>query len=188
MLKPYSLFLLLPLSLALLLISYSVSADIKQINQASFFGLKLLDSDISKVRDQLWNIGGFKQARSTKRKRAIDKFFISYHVKDTYYIEFRYTSSGKLLSAKRLYKPQSIHFKNKRTPIQTREIALDLIAELGQPTQITTVAGFRPYSKFKWETDKIKVIIDREGSEYSGNVFISYQVKTDPYFVASLEP
>lgn len=184
MLKPLPLFLLLFLPL----FSGFASADVKKINQASFFGLTILDSDISQVRDQLWNIGGFKQARSTKRKRAIDKFFISYQAKDTYYIEFRYTSAGKLLSAKRLYRPQSIHFKNKRTAIQTREIALDLIKELGPPTQVKRIAGHRSYSTFEWETDKIKVIVDREGSEYLGNVFISYQVKTDPYFVAAVKP
>jgi len=176
---------ILPLLLLLPFSSYSL-ADIEKINNSSFFGLKLLDSDINKVRQQLWAIGGFKQANSTKQKRAIDKFFISYQVKDSYYLEFRYTNSGKVLSAKRLYKMQSIHLNNSMKDITTKELASNLINTLGQPTKIKHIHGSRPYPTYEWETDKIKIIIDREGSDFLGKAFVSYVIKTDPYFVAPI--
>lgn len=183
---------MLRLTISLFLIScftYAYSAsNTEKINNASFFGIKILESNVDSVKTQLWNIGGFTQARSTQNKRAIDKFFISYQARDSYYIKFRYTSNGKLISAKRLYRPNSIHFKNKHGFIQTSDVARKLMKDLGQPTQIITRTNpIRPYSKYKWETDKLTIIIDRVGSQYLGNVFILYKVKTDPYFVASVE-
>ncbi len=117
--------------LSLLFLPVPALADIEKINNASLFGISILDSNVNKVREQLWNIGGFNQAQSTKKKRAFDKFFPSYKAKDSYFIEFKYTSSGKLLSAKRLYKPQSIGFKNKRSRIKTKEVALELVEQIG---------------------------------------------------------
>ncbi len=179
MLKPIQL-LILPI----FFISPSVSSDVEKINQASFLGLPVLKTDVNKVRDQLWDIGGFVQARSTKQKRSVDIFFMSYRLKDSYKIEFTYRSAGDLLSIRRLYLPQSIFHKNKRTYIQTREIANDLSEQLGKPTKIRRVSGnSRAYSAYEWETDKLKITLDREGSEYLGNIFVSYQVKKDPYFV-----
>lgn len=168
---------------SLFLFSSSVIADIERINNATFFGISVIDSDVNTIRKQLWDIGGFNQARSSKKKRAFDKFFPSYQAKDSYFIEFRYTSTGELLSAKQLFKPLSLDFKNKRSRIKTKEVALDLIEQLGQPTRIITVGGSRAYSSYEWETDKLKIKVDREGAEFLGNVFLSYKIKTDPYFV-----
>lgn len=166
-----------------------LKASEEKINQASFLGLSILNSDLIKVRTQLWSIGGFTQARSTKQKRAIDKFFTNYQLKDSYYIEFRYLSDGKLLSAKRQYRPQSIHFNNRHDAIKTLEVAEELSKSLGDPTNVLTKswAGLPSYQAYIWETDLIKITLDRQGNDKLGNIFVLYQVKTDPYFIALAE-
>lgn len=67
----------------LMLSATLLKASEEKINQASFLGLSILNSDLNKVRTQLWSIGGFTQARSTKQKRAVDKFFTTYQLKET---------------------------------------------------------------------------------------------------------
>ncbi len=178
------------ITIILLMTAPIVKSDEAKINKVSFLGIPILSANLDDVRSQLWSIGGFNQARSTKQKRAIDKFFPSYRLQDSYYIEFRYLSSGNLFSAKRQYRPQSTHFQNKQTPISTRAVAAELSQSLGPPTSMRTpsTASAENYSAFIWETDKVKITVDRKGSEIFGDVFVLYEVKTDPYFVAKVDP
>ncbi|MDG6778019.1 hypothetical protein QCB44_04775 [Thiomicrorhabdus sp. zzn3] len=161
------------------------------LNEVKLLGIKLSDAGLNQVRQHLWDIGGFQQARSTVRQRNIDKFFTWSRLRDSYYVEFRYNHAGKVTSAKRLYRPYSIEASNRRTAISTREVALGLIAELGQPHQVMRKGwgGTLSYSSFIWEDDKMKITVDREGSELLGNVFVEYQVKTQSeYDVAQAAP
>lgn len=156
------------------------------VKDTPFLGLKLVGQDLNGVRNQLWDIGGFLQDRSTVRQRNVDKFFAWSNIRDSYYVEFRYNNAGKVVSAKRLYRPNSILNANKRTPIETRDVALGIIAQAGQPTQVIRKGwgGSPSYRSYIWKDDDLTIIVDREGSEIYGNVFVEYIVnQQDPFFV-----
>ncbi len=157
------------------------------LSAVRFLGLELKSADLNKVREHLWAIGGFDQARSTVRQRNIDKFFTKSRIRDSYYVEFHYNNAGNVTSVKRLYRPYSTENSNRRTAISTKEVALQLIPDLGQPVQVETKGwgGTLTYSSYRWEDDTMSVVIDREGSEKLGNVFVEYTVKTEsPYAIA----
>jgi len=160
------------------------------LSKATILGIEPTSYNIDKVREHLWNIGGFLQARSTIRQRNVDKFFTWSRIRDSYYVEFRYNHIGNVTSVKRLYRPYAIEQSNRRSAISTKDVALPLIAELGQPhaTQRKGWGGTLAYSSFVWEDDNIKIVVDREGSEKLGNVFVEYTVKNEsPYAIAQLE-
>ena len=174
------------ITIALILNSFFLTPSWAAVKDVSFLGMKLLEQDLNGVRNQLWNIGGFLQDPSTTKQRNIDKFFTWSNIRDSYYVEFRYDNAGKVASAMRLYRPESILNANKRTPIETRDIALEIIAQIGQPTQVIRKGwgGSPSYRSYIWKDDELTVIVDREGSEIYGNVFVKYIVnKVDPYFV-----
>lgn len=156
------------------------------IDQVRLLGLTLVDNDLNVVRRQLWNIGGFLQARSTVKQRNVDKFFTWSRIRDSYYVEFRYDHSGKITSAKQLFRPASIELVNRYSDIKTREVAQELIDQIGQPTSIQRKGwgGTPNYTAYTWQGDQLTIVVDREGSDRYGNVFIKYTVKRDPYFVA----
>ena len=182
----------LSLFACLILSSHSVNANDDQaapgnsLKETEFLGLKLIEADINKVRAHLWDIGGFLQAKTTIRQRNIDKFFTWSTIQDSYHVVFRYNHAGKVVSVKRLYRPYSTENSNRRTAISTREVALKLIEQLGQPSRIETKGwgGMPSYPSYTWQDESMKVVVDREGSEYLGNVFVKYTVKTQkPYAV-----
>ncbi|MBD3777267.1 MAG: hypothetical protein IE920_09060 [Thiotrichales bacterium] len=166
------------------------SSKTVDLGQVSVLGIKLMETEVKQVRDHLWAIGGFTQARSTLQQVNVDRFFSRSRWRDSYYVEFRYNSVGKVMSVKRLYRPYSIDNVNRRSPLSTREIALQLSKELGQPASIETRGwgGTLRYRSYRWEDDKMEVILDREGGEKLGNIFVEYRVKPQtpeqsPYYV-----
>lgn len=188
-----SFYWLLPLILWLPLNAQGQTAPSQTVdlNEVKLLGIKLSEAGLNKVRQHLWDIGGFQQAQSTVRQRNVDKFFTWSRIRDSYYVEFRYNNAGKVTSAKRLYRPYSLESSNRRSVISTREVVLELIPTLGQPHQVTRKGwgGTLSYSSFVWEDDKMKITVDREGSELLGNVFVEYQIKTQPlYDVAQATP
>jgi len=157
------------------------------LDQVTLLGIDLATADLNQVREQLWAIGGFMQARSTVRQRNVDKFFTWSRMRDSYYVEFRYNNLGKVTSVKRLYRPYSIEHQNRRTAITTDEVAEQLLADLGESPFMARKGwgGSLSYSSYRWEDDKIQILVDREGGEQFGNVFVRYTVKTQsPYAVA----
>lgn len=152
--------------------------------EAEFLGLKLLEADINSVRSHLWDIGGFLQAESTMRQRNIDKFYPWSTIRDSYHITFEYNHAGKVVSVTRLYRPYSTEANNSRDAISTREVALNMIESLGQPTNIQRKSwgGMPSYLSYIWKDDNLTITIDREGSEYLGNVFIKYTVNKNKRF------
>lgn len=156
------------------------------IDEVRFLGITLPDNNLNVVRRQLWDIGGFLQARSTVKQRNIDKFFTWSRIRESYYVEFRYDHAGKITSAKQLFRPASIELVNRYSDIKTREVAQQLIDQIGQPTRLERKGwgGTPNYTSYIWEGEKLTIVIDREGSDRFGNVFVKYTVKRDPYFVA----
>jgi len=161
-----------------------------ELKNVTILGIEPSSYNIAKVREHLWNIGGFLQARPTVRQRNIDKFFTWSRIRDSYYLEFRYNHIGNVTSVKRLYRPYSTEQTNRRSSITTKDVALKLITDIGQPhtTERKGWGGSLAYSSFIWEDDNMKIVVDREGSEKLGNVFIEYTVKNEsPYAIAQLE-
>ncbi|WP_178862394.1 hypothetical protein [Thiomicrorhabdus cannonii] len=163
--------------------------------QVSVLGIKLMETEVKQVRDHLWAIGGFTQARSTLQQVNVDRFFSRSRWRDSYYVEFRYNSVGKIMSVKRLYRPYSTETVNRRSALTTREIALQLVKELGQPAAVVSRGwgGSLRYPSYRWEDDKMEVILDREGGEKLGNIFVEYRVKPQtpeqsPYYVEAQPP
>lgn len=178
--------LLKTLTYSLILNTFLISSASSALKDTAFLGMKLTDLDYASVRTQLLGVGGFKQDRTTTQLRNVDKFFTSYNLRDSYYIEFRYNDAGNVVSVKRLYRPNSILNANKRTPIDTRDVAFSIIDQAGQPTQVLRKGwgGSPTYSAYIWKDEDLTIIVDREGSELYGNVFVEYIVnKQDPYFV-----
>ncbi|HHT00374.1 MAG TPA: hypothetical protein ENK73_05895 [Thiomicrospira sp.] len=161
-----------------------------ELINVTVLGIEPASYNIASVREHLWNIGGFFQARSTIRQRNVDKFFAWSRIRDSYYLEFRYNHIGNVTSVKRLYRPYSTEQSNRRSAISTKEVALKLISELGQPhsTQRKGWGGTLAYSSFVWEDDNMRIVVDREGGEKLGNVFVEYTVKKEsPYAIAQVE-
>ncbi len=157
---------------------------VKALNETEFLGLKLAEANINSVRSHLWDVGGFLQAKSTVKQRNIDKFYPWSSIRDSYYITFEYNHAGNVVSVTRLYRPYSTELNNKRSAITTKEVALKFISEYGQPTAIQTKGwgGSPSYPSYIWENETLRILIDREGSELYGNVFIRYEIKNNRRF------
>jgi len=160
----------------------AAKTETKAISEVTVLGIKLLTADLNEVRAQLWNIGGFLQAKSSVKQSNYDKFFPWSNTRDSYYVTFNYNHAGNITTVKRLYRPSSIEFSNRKTPIQTRDVALKLIQEIGQPTltQRKGWGGTLRYHAYTWEDENMTITIDREGSDKLGNVFIRYTLKNHP--------
>ena len=158
----------------------------KPLNEVEFLGLNLVQANLNTVRTHLWDIGGFLQAKSTVQQRNIDKFFPWSTIRDSYHVTFQYNHAGDVVSVKRVYRPYSLLNNNKRSPINTKDVALKLIPDLGQPTQTVGKGwgGGLSYPSYTWQDETMQISIDREGSEKLGNVYIEYVIKTkDRYAV-----
>lgn len=160
--------------------------DNKPVSEIKLLGINLLEANLTSIRQHLNNLGGFLQAKSTIKQTNTDKFFPWSNNRDSYYFQFRYNHAGKVTSVKRLYRPYSILQSNRRSAIQTKDIALELTKRLGQPTSIIRKGwgGTQNYTSYTWQDDKMTIKVDREGSELLGNVFVEYTVTVhDPYEV-----
>lgn len=160
------------------------------LTTVTVLGIEPTNFNLNQVREHLWNIGGFLQARSTIRQRNVDKFFTWSRIRDSYYLEVRYNHVGNITSIKRLYRPYSTEQSNRRSAITTREVALELVKQAGQPHKTVRKGwgGTLAYSSFEWEDDNIKIVVDREGSEKLGNIFVEYTVKNEsPFAIAQLK-
>ncbi len=160
------------------------------VSQVKFLGLELLSADVESVRSHFWDIGGFSQARATVRQRNVDKFFSWSRIRDSYYVQFRYNPSGKVISVKRLYRPYSQNSGQPNNEIHSGDIALELMQMIGPPTRILKKGwgSSQKYSAYTWQDEKLTIKIDREGGSKLGNTYIEYTVNTnDPFEVAQQE-
>lgn len=163
----------------------TMSRAVVPIKDITVLGISPMKATLNSVRYHLSSIGGFLQARSTYYQDNIDKFFTWSQIRDSYYVTFRYDAEGQVTSILRLYRFRSILNSNKLTPITTQEVAQKIIQQIGKPTQIIHKgsAGMPSYLAYIWKDDNITVMIDRQGGESLGHIFIKYIVnKVDPYF------
>jgi hypothetical protein len=156
----------------------------EEVDEVKLVGINLTEADVDTVRQHLWQIGGFTLARKSNGHN-IDKFFTRSRLEDSYYLRFRYDPQGKVTSAYRLFRPQSTHQSNQRGPIQTKDVARELIRDIGQPsrTEYKTWSGMPGYHAYTWEGDALTIRVDRVGSDPLGPVFIEYTLDRDPYEV-----
>lgn len=152
-------------------------------SQAKLVGLVVTEADMDKVRRHLNELGGFQQDRATVKHRNVDKFFTNSNLRDSYYIEFRYDANGKVVSAKRLYRPSAARLINEYRDLETQDIAREMIQSLGQPSRVQRKvrSGLPGYPAFFWQDEQITIQIDREGSDRYGPIFVEYRVNTDPF-------
>lgn len=154
------------------------------LKEVKFLGLPLITSKVEDVRQHLWKVGGFLQARSTVKQMNFDKFFTWSTIRDSYYVSFEYNHAGQIVKARRLYRPTSLENNNRHTPIETIDIARRLITDLGNPSSVERKGwgGSLSYRSYRWEDETMSVVVDREGSESLGNVFIEYRIKIHDRF------
>lgn len=154
---------------------------------ATLFGVALNGAVRDLINTQIKDIGGLRESRSTQLENNFDKYYPSFRKRQLYYVEFHYTPDGQLYSAKELFRPVSTRFENRLSPITTRQVAQKLSERIGQPSRIVrkTAEGTLDYNAYIWNGDKLKITVDRVGSEIYGNVFVLYQVKINPYLVAT---
>lgn len=158
-----------------------IAAESEKLKNVKIMGIDPYQADFKKVRKHFLELGGFWLSRDAFDHQHInlDKFYPWSNMRDSYYIAFNYNPAGKITSVKRVYRPYSKHF-NKRTALETRDIARHLIEELGQPTQIVRKGwgGMPTYPSYIWQNEQYEIRIDREGSEILGNVFVEYTLKS----------
>lgn len=175
--------LLIPVMLCLSTPSFS--AEPLAPKQVRFLGLEVANLTQKQVRQQLWQIGGFKFSRSSRHKHNIDKFFTQTRLEDSYSVTFYYNDLGEVTRFRRLYRPYSTRGDNNGRLANTQRIARALSKELG-PAQVQRKGwgGFHPYLSYSWQDEEVAIRIDRVGEHPMGDVFIEYQIKKhDPYTV-----
>ncbi|WP_127470925.1 hypothetical protein [Thiomicrorhabdus aquaedulcis] len=158
-----------------------------KVSEVKVLGLSLLSANKKDVSKHLNDLGGFTQERSTQGHNNISRFFPISNQRDSYDFTFRFNTAGSITSVKRLYRPYSLQHSNQRTPLQTKDIALSFITQIGQPSFINRKGNGGPntYLSYVWQDDQLKITVDREGSEKHGDVFVEYQVKgNDPFLLA----
>ncbi|PIQ03785.1 MAG: hypothetical protein CO158_00675 [Piscirickettsiaceae bacterium CG_4_9_14_3_um_filter_43_564] len=158
----------------------------KPIDQVTVVGINPLKQSLNSVRRHLWNIGGFKQATFSVRKRNVDKFFAVNRLLEIYYLEFYYDNAGRITTIYQLYRPTSHRFSESVIPTNTRDLAQKMMQQIGEPTRIEVKgsSGSPNYAAYIWQDDKITVKIDREDNDAFGNIFVQYTVnQRDPYLV-----
>lgn len=161
--------------------------DPQPIDQVTVMGINPLKHSLNSVRRHLWNIGGFKQAAFSVRKRNVDKFFSVTRATESYYLEFFYDNAGRITSIYQLYRPFTGRFSESKTALTTQALAKSLEQQIGPPTLTETKgsAGSPNYSAYIWQDDKITVKIDRQGNDAFGNIFVQYTVnQRNPYLVS----
>lgn len=180
----FKLILLLLIAWQFAIASSVHAATDKPLKDITFLGLKISESKVKEVRNHLWDIGGFLQAKTSVTQHNIDKFFPWSTIRDSYYVLFEYNHAGEITSVKRLFRPYSAEQSNRRTAVTTKEIARKMIPELGKPSAVERKGwgGTMSYHSYAWEDEDMQITIDREGSEKLGNVFIKYKLKKHDRF------
>lgn len=154
------------------------------------FDLPLLTSTQKLVNSHFAAIGGFKQSRTSFGEKHYDKFYSHSQLADSYYLDFRFNNAGQVTSITQLYRPynhSTIHSVDQNSrALTTKRLAQKFVAKLGQPTAMERKGwgGFKPYVAYIWEDDAVKIIIDRQGSESLGKVFMRYEIKNNPVHLA----
>ncbi len=158
-------------------------AQVVAPQEARLLGIKLLEADMDKVREQLSNLGGFQQERATLNHRNLDKFFTRSNLRDSYYVEFRYDANGKVISAKRLLRRSGLKYRNDYADLQTEDVARDLVKTFGQPHAVERKSrdGAPTYPAYIWRDEQLVIRIDRVGSDRYAPIFISYELQRDPF-------
>jgi hypothetical protein len=164
------------------------AAEIIAPKEAKFLGMQVATMDLQTVRQQLWQIGGFKISRSTRYQHNIDKYFPKTRLKDSYKLTFHYNDLGKVTRFTRVYRPYSNVTDNDNTLLTTRQLANELASIFGgAKIERKGYGGFRSYLSYSWEDDVVKIRIDRIGGHPLGDVFVEYKLKqNDPYAAQSL--
>ncbi|QKI89158.1 hypothetical protein [Thiomicrorhabdus xiamenensis] len=163
----------------------SVFAEPLPPKQVRFLGLEVAKLTQKQVRQQLWQIGGFKFSRSSLKQHNIDKFFTQTRLADSYSVTFYYNDLGEVTRFRRLYRPYSTQGDNNGRLLNTQRVAHELSKELG-PAQVQRKGwgGFAPYLSYSWQDEEVAIHIDRVGEHPMGEVFIEYRIiKHDPYAV-----
>ncbi|MBO1925149.1 hypothetical protein [Thiomicrorhabdus sp. 6S3-12] len=163
----------------------SYSAEPLPPKQVRFLGLEVAKLTQKQVRQQLWQIGGFKFSRSSLQQHNIDKFFTQTRLEDSYSVTFYYNDLGEVTRFRRLYRPYSARRDNNGQLLNTQRVASELSKELGPALiQRKGWGGFHPYLSYSWQDDEVAIRIDRVGEHPLGDVFIEYRIKKhDPYAV-----
>lgn len=162
----------------------------RSLDTGRLLGIELTQANAEKVREHLWKLGGFVQTQATYRLPNIDRFSSWSQLTDSYYVEFRYNPDGELLQVKRLYRPYSVDSTQSHQQ-DTQRVAQSLIEEYGPPTAMMTKSvgsGFG-YSSYLWRSDQLDIVVDRQGGDGLGNVFVEYRLRERAtYGLAQTQP
>lgn len=158
-------------------------AEVVTPSKATLLGLVVSEVDMDQVRIHLNQLGGFKQDKATVNHRNLDKFFTYSNQRDSYYIEFRYDANGKVVSAKRLYRPSGVRLIHEYRDLETQDLARQFIKTLGQPHQVIrkTRMGLNSYPAYIWQDEQVTIRLDRKGSDRYAPIFLEYTVNRDPF-------
>lgn len=185
-----NLFVLLFLSSALSLnVAFAEEAPIKPA-EAKLFDLPLQKITQKELNEHFAKIGGFKQSRSSYGQKHFDRYYSPSQLEESYYLDFRFNSEGQLTSATQLYRPfnhsPEISVDQNSQQLTPRRLAMRFVEQYGQPTAIERKGwgGFSQYNAYFWEDETLKITIDRQGSESLGTIFVRYEIKNIPLYLA----
>lgn len=163
-----------------------VNAETIPPSQATLFEHPLQNATQKSINKHFAGIGGFQQSKTSFGKKNYDKYYSHSQLGDSYYLDFRFNSAGQLTKATQLFRPyndslvQSVNHDSRA--ITTQDVARKFIQTYGQPTQMERKGwgGFSTYNAYTWEDDNLKILVDRQGGESLGNVYVQYQIKNIP--------
>lgn len=158
--------------------------------EITLFDLPLLKVTQKSLNKHFSNIGGFKQSRESFGKKHYNKYYSNTQIPHSYYLDFRFNAAGNLTTVTQLYRPYSHYMNhaidNNSQQLTTKRLARKFVQKLGNPTRVERKGwgGFKPYISYVWEDEAMKITIDRQGEQALGNIFMRYQIKNTPVFMA----
>jgi hypothetical protein len=146
----------------------------------NLLGLKLVAANKQEIRNALFNWDGFDQTQSTLYRKQFNRFYPKNILRETYRLDFRYEQDGRFASMHILYRPFAPEYANNSKGIDIPDIVKQLIPMIGTPNARLrrAVSGLPSYDAYRWEDEKMTILLDREDQQPGRPPVLSVRMKT----------
>ncbi|WP_319557579.1 hypothetical protein [Thiomicrorhabdus sp.] len=139
----------------------------QKLQQFRLLDIQLYQAQRDKLRQQLAELGGFKQSRATWGFQLKDRYFSRLQLPDSRYIVFHFDKEGRVSQFKRVFRninSANIDLKQDQTGSwrTLSDIARDLVEQIGAPThsQLHQTNGLHSYKSFQWHAQYMQISLD----------------------------
>lgn len=170
---------LLFIFIVLCMASYSIWAA--TASDYHLLGLKLVSTNKDEIQKSLYSWDGLDQSQSTLYRKQFNRFYPKYILRETYRLDFRYEQDGRFASMQVLYRPFLPEYANQNQGIDIPDIVAQLTPIIGAPNARfrRTASGLPSYNAYKWEDEKVTIMLDREGQQPGRPPVLSVRVKNN---------